>query len=165
MHTPDYSGRPDYLSEAPALARKFTEFSLAVGGVAEIEPGIAHLVDLRASQLNGCVFCIDMHVKEAHLHGERELRLHHVAAWRESPLFTPRERAALAWTEALTVLAQGGVSDALWAEMHQHFDDRSLAALSFRVVAINGWNRLNIAYRTAPGARDAAYGLDRAGLS
>lgn len=153
-----------YREVAPALTRKFTEFALAVAGAEEIEQGLAHLVDLRASQLNGCAFCIDMHVKEARLHGDRELRLHHLATWRESPLFTPRERAALTWTEALTQIA-AGVPDALYAEVLAEFGERGLAALSFRVVAINGGNRLNVAFRTPPGALDALFGLDRAGLA
>ena len=163
MH--DAQPRLDYRQEAPALCRKFVEFGLAVGGASEIEQGLAHLVDLRASQLNGCAFCVDMHVKEARIDGERELRLHHVVTWRESPLFSPRERAALAWTEALTQLNPDGVSDALYAEMREHFDARALAALSFRVVAINGWNRLNVAFRTVPGSLDAMFGLERAGLA
>ena len=88
---------------------------------------LAHLVDIRASQLNGCAFCLDMHVKEAKLHGERELRLHHVAIWRESALFSLRERAALAWTETLTHLPSSGVSDAAYAEAREQFSEKELA--------------------------------------
>ena len=96
------------------LVRKYFAFSAAV----QMDETLAQLVDIRASQLNGCAFCLDMHVKQAKIRGERELRLHHVAIWRESPLFTPAERAALAWTEALTRIAPEGVSDAVYAEAH-----------------------------------------------
>src|SRR6185437_15735160 len=88
------------------------------------------LVNIRASQLNGCAFCLDMHVKEAKLHGERELRLYHVPIWRESPLFTPKERAALALTEALTHIAPTGISDELYAEVREQFGEKELAALT-----------------------------------
>jgi alkylhydroperoxidase family enzyme len=106
-----------------------------------------------------------MHVKEAKLHGERELRLYHVAIWRESPLFTPRERAALALTEALTRIAPTGVSDELYAEAREQFSEKELSTLIFRVIGINAWNRANVAVRTTPGAHDKAFGLDRAGLA
>jgi AhpD family alkylhydroperoxidase len=122
-------------------------------------------VDIRASQMNGCAFCLDMHVKEAKLHDERELRLHHVAIWRESPLFTPKERAALALTEALTEIAPTGISDELYAEVREHFSERELATLIFRVMTINAWNRGNVAVRSTPGAHDKALGLDKAGLA
>jgi alkylhydroperoxidase family enzyme len=105
-----------------------------------------------------------MHVKQARIHGERELRLHHVAIWRESPLFTPRERAALAWTEALTRIAPEGVSDALYAEAREQFSEEELSTLTFRVTAINGWNRMNVAFRTTPGSKDKVFGLDKAQL-
>jgi alkylhydroperoxidase family enzyme len=106
-----------------------------------------------------------MHVKEAKLHGERELRLYHVAIWRESPLFTPRERAALALTEALTQIAPTGVSDALYAELREQFSEKELSTLTFRVMGINAWNRANVAFRSTPGAYDKAFGLDKAGLA
>lgn len=106
-----------------------------------------------------------MHVKEARLHGERELRLHHVATWRESPLFTPKERAAVAFTEALTRIAPAGVSDELYSELREHFSEKELSTLAFRVIGINAWNRANVAFRTTPGAHDKAFGLDRAGLA
>jgi alkylhydroperoxidase family enzyme len=106
-----------------------------------------------------------MHVKEAKLHGERELRLYHVAIWRESPLFTPRERAALALTEALTQIAPTGVSDELYAELREQFSEKELSTLTFRVMGINAWNRANVAFRSTPGAYDKAFGLDKAGLA
>jgi AhpD family alkylhydroperoxidase len=156
--------RINYAQQSPELFRKYLDFSMANRSSSSIEKGIAHLVDLRASQLNGCAFCVDMHTKEARIDGERELRLHHVVVWRESPLFSPRERAALAWTEALTRLAPEGVSDALYAEVREQFGERELSDLTFLVMAINGWNRASIAFRAVPGSQDKAYGLDKAGL-
>jgi len=108
---------------------------------------------------------VDMHVKQARLQGERELRLHHVAIWRESPLFDARERAALAWTEALTQIPPTGISDNLYTEVRERFSEKELADLTFAVMAINGWNRANVAFRTVPGSMDKAYGLDKAGLA
>lgn len=152
--------RLDYPRHCPELFQRY----LAFGAAFHMDLVLAMLVDLRASQLNGCAFCLDMHVKQARLLGERELRLHHVAVWRESPLFSPKERAALAWTEGLTHIAPGGVSDEIYAEARSHFSEGELAELTFRVVSINGWNRLNVAFCTLPGSRDAAFGLDQAVL-
>ncbi len=156
--------RLDYAKRSPELFRKYLEFSLAIKKSA-LEQSLQDLVTLRASQLNGCAFCVDMHVKEATLHGERALRLHHVAVWHESPLFTPRERAALAWTEVLTRLPPHGVSDADYAAVSGHFNEPELADLSFAIVGINGWNRLAIGFAAVPGSQDRAYGLDKAGLT
>lgn len=160
-----HAPRLDYAEHAPELVKKLQALSMAIVGSGHIEGLLSYLVDIRASQLNGCAFCLDMHVKEAKLHGERELRLHHVAIWRESPLFTSKERAALALTEALTQLAPTGVSDALYAELREQFSDKELTALVFRVTAINAWNRVNVAFRTMPGSRDKAFGLDKAELA
>lgn len=156
--------RADYYSLSANLAKAYMAFSLAAKASA-IEPAIRDLVTIRASQLNGCAFCLDMHVKEAKLAGERELRLHHVAIWRESPLFDERERAALAWTEALTRLGEEGVSDTAYAAVRAVLSEKELSDLTFLVVAINGWNRLSIAFRPEVGSKDAAWGLDKAGLS
>src|ERR1044072_8512191 len=105
--------RVNFAQQSPELFKKFLDFSMALqSGV--IEEKIHDLVQIRASQINGCGFCLDMHVKEAKLHGESELRLYHIAIWRESPLFVPRERAALAWTEILTKLPDGGVPDDIY---------------------------------------------------
>jgi AhpD family alkylhydroperoxidase len=158
------SQRLNHTQQSPVLFKKFLDFSLAIKD-SSLDPALSHLIDIRASQLNGCAFCLDMHVKEAKLHGERELRLHHLAIWRESALFSARERAALAWTEALTRLAPEGVSDELYAQARAQFSEPELADLTYRVMAINGWNRASIAFRVAPGAYDAAYGLDKAGLA
>lgn len=155
--------RSHYAKHAPELVRKLTELGQrAAGGT--LEPILCDLVHIRASQLNGCAFCLDMHVKEAKIHGERELRLYHVAIWRESPLFSDRERAALEWTEALTKLSEGGVSDESYERVRAQFSDKELSELTFAVGIINTWNRLNVAFHTPPGALDAAYGLDKAGL-
>ena len=153
--------RLDYSQQSPDLFKKYLDFSMSF----RLDETLATLVDIRASQLNGCAFCVDMHVKQARIHGERDLRLHHVAVWRESPLFTPKERAALAWTEALTRLAPEGVPEAAYADICDHFSPEELSQLTFRVVAINGWNRLNAAFLPVPGAQDKMLGLDKAGLS
>lgn len=153
--------RLDYARLSADLFKKYLDFSLAF----KMDHGLALLVDIRASQLNGCAFCLDMHVKQARIYGERELRLHHVAIWRESPLFSPRERAALAWTEALTRIAPEGISDAAYAEALAQFGEQELSDLTWRVAAINGWNRMNVAFRNPPGSMDKLYGLDKAGLA
>jgi AhpD family alkylhydroperoxidase len=155
--------RLGYADQSPELFRKFLDFSLQMKSGA-VEESIRHLVDVRASQLNGCGFCVDMHVKEARIHGERELRLHHVAIWRESTLFSPRERAALAWTEVLTRLPEQGVPDDLYERVRTQFSDKEISDLTFAVMAINGWNRANVAFRTVPGSLDKPWGLDKANL-
>ena len=156
--------RINHMEQSPDLVKKLVAFSMAIAGGGQIERGLSHLVDIRASQMNGCAFCLDMHVKEAKLHGERELRLYHVAIWRESPMFTAKERAALALTEALTRIEPDGISDQLYAEASAQFTEKELSALIFRIAGINAWNRTNIAVRTLPGTQDKAYGLDKAAL-
>ncbi|MDM0046514.1 carboxymuconolactone decarboxylase family protein [Variovorax dokdonensis] len=156
--------RLNAMQHAPELFKKLVELgTLAKRGT--IEPAIFHLLEIRASQINGCAFCLDMHVKQARMHDERELRLHHLAVWRESPLFSARERAALAWTEALTQLGAHGVPDDVYASVREQFDEQELSALTFAVMTINAWNRLNVAFGTVPGVLDKAYGLDKAGLN
>lgn len=156
--------RLNYYQLSQEAAQQFAAFS----EVLHKNPFLAkigHLVTLRASQINGCTFCVDMHVKEAKLAGERELRLHHVAVWRESPLFDAKEKAILEWTEALTQLPPHGVPDELFDRVHQQLSDKELADLSFLVVGINGWNRLGVAFHSEPGSLDKQYGLDKAGLN
>ena len=116
-----------------------------------LEPSLLELVKLRASQINGCAYCIDMHWKDARARGESEQRLYGLMAWRESPYYTERERAALAWTEAVTLIADNHVPDDLYEEVRQHFNETELVNLTFALVAINGWNRLAISFRTEPG--------------
>lgn len=149
---------------APDLYKAYLAFSTAQK-TQGVDTVLQDLVNIRASQINGCAFCLDMHVKEAKIHGERELRLHHVAIWRESPLFSPRERAALAWTESLTRLGPEGVDDAVYEQARARFSEKELVQLTFAVMTINGWNRLSIAFRAQPGSLDAALGLTAAGLS
>ena len=156
--------RINYVHQAPELFKKFVEF----GGLVKdstIEEKIHDLVSIRASQINGCGFCVDMHVKQATIHGERPLRLHHLAIWRESTLFEPRERAALAWTEVLTTLPAQGVPDDVYERVRGQLSEKEITDLTFAVVGINGWNRLSIAFKNVPGSADAAFGLDKAGLS
>ena len=130
-----------------------------------IELAVRDLVNIRVSQINGCAFCVDMHVKEATLRHERPLRLHHLAIWRESGLFTPRERAALDWAEAVTALGPHGAPDALFDAVRAQLSEQEISDLTFSVMMINGWNRLSIAFRAEPGSQDAAFGLDKAGLN
>jgi AhpD family alkylhydroperoxidase len=117
-----------------------------------LEIGLLELVKMRASQLNECAYCIDMHSKDARAHGETEQRLYALSAWRETPFFTERERAALAWTEAVTLVGESHVPDDLFAETRRHFSDEELVNLTMAVVTINGWNRLSIAFRAVPGS-------------
>ena len=109
------------------------------------------LVRMRASQINGCAYCLDMHSKDARAAGETEQRLHGLAAWRETPYYSARERAALEWTEALTLVAETHVPDDVYERVREQFSEDELVHLSLAIVAINGWNRLNVAARTVPG--------------
>ncbi|MDD9271601.1 carboxymuconolactone decarboxylase family protein [Paenibacillus sp. GCM10023248] len=156
--------RLNYMQQSPELFKKMMEFSNAEKESA-IEEKILHLVHIRASQMNGCGFCLDMHVKQAKMHGESELRLYHTSIWRESTLFSPRERAALAWTEILTKLPEHGVPDELYERVRGQFSEKEISDLTFSVMAINAWNRVNVAFKTVPGSADAAFGLNKAGLS
>lgn len=155
--------RLNYIQQSPELFKAYLNFSQAIDGGA-VERSLLDLVSIRASQLNGCAFCLDMHVKEAKLHGERELRLYHVAIWRESTLFSPRERAVLEWTETLTQLPPHGVPDDVYARVREQLSEKELSDLTFAVMGINGWNRANVAFRTVPGSADKMFGLDKAGL-
>lgn len=157
------TSRINPFKSAPALTKAMSDFSNTVGNTA-LEKSLKHLVDIRASQLNHCAFCLDMHVKQAKIDGERELRLHHVSIWRESPLFSAREKVAFALTEALTRIGEHGVDEALYGELREHFSDNEISELTFKIAAINTWNRLMILSQMAPGALDSAYGLDRADL-
>jgi AhpD family alkylhydroperoxidase len=121
-----------------------------------LERSLLELVKLRASQINGCAHCIDMHTKELRADGESEQRLYLLDAWRESPFYSDRERAALAWTEALTLVTQDHVPDDVYAEACAQFTEQELANLTLAIVAINGANRLNIAFRTVPGSHRVA---------
>jgi AhpD family alkylhydroperoxidase len=156
--------RLNYLKQSPKLGQKLFEFSQALLGES-LPAGLMDVVNIRASQINGCAFCLDMHVKEAKIHGERELRLHHVAIWRESPLFSSKERAALEWTEAVTIIAGNDVPDELYQRVRKEFSEKELADLTFAIGTINFWNRLNVSFKTVPGSADEMLGLTKAGLS
>ncbi|KAB0454753.1 carboxymuconolactone decarboxylase family protein [Agrobacterium radiobacter] len=156
--------RLNYAQLSPQQFKALMDFSEEVKN-GSIESSIIDLVDIRASQLNGCTFCLDMHVKEATIHQERPLRLHHIASWRESQLFSPRERAALAWTEALTKLSDMGVADELYERVRGQFSEKEITDLTFQIMAINAWNRVSVAMRSIPGSADKAFGLDKAGLA
>ncbi len=156
--------RLNYAQQSPEFFKKISDLSMALGN-SVIEQKIRDLVNIRASQINGCAFCLDMHVKEAKIHGESELRLHHVAIWRESTLFIPRERAALAWTEALTRLPEGGIPDDLYERVRGQLSEKEISDLTFSVMTINAWNRASIAFKAVPGSADKLYGLDKAGLN
>ena len=116
-----------------------------------LEHPLLELVKMRASQINRCAYCLDMHSKDARAAGETEQRLYALNAWRETPFYNERERAALAWTEALTRIAQDEVSDALYAEVRKQFSEKEIVDLSLAIIAINGWNRLAIPFRATPG--------------
>ena len=118
---------------------------------AGLEHALLDLVRMRASQINGCAYCLDMHSKDARANGETEQRLYGLDAWRETAYYTARERAALEWTEALTLVAESRVPDEVFERVRQQFSEDELVHLSLAVVAINGWNRLNVAARTVPG--------------
>ena len=109
------------------------------------------LVRMRASQINGCAYCLDMHSKDARAEGETEQRLYTLSAWRETPFFTDRERAALDWTEALTLITEGHAADEVYETVKQQFSDEELVNLTVAIIAINGWNRLAIGFRNVPG--------------
>ncbi len=121
-----------------------------------LEPALRELVKTRASQINGCAYCLDMHTKDARAHGETEQRLYALNAWRETPFYTARERAALEWTEHLTLIAGKEVSDDLYNRVREHFSEQEIILLTLAVVQINGYNRLAIAFRAPAGAYQSA---------
>jgi len=143
--------RIDYYKVAPAGA------SQAMLGLEHyvrncgLEHQLLELVKMRASQINGCAYCIDMHSKDARAAGETEQRLYALNAWRETPFFTDRERAALEWTESLTLISTNHVPDELYERVSKHFTEAEMVNLSLAVIAINGWNRLAISFRSVPG--------------
>jgi AhpD family alkylhydroperoxidase len=136
-----------------------------------LESSLLELVKMRASQINGCAYCLDMHSKDARAAGETEQRLYVLNAWREAPFYSDRERAALAWTEAVTLISEGGTTDELFATAREHFSESELVALTMAIVAINGWNRLAISLRGSevgsyqPRARPAAAAGNGAALA
>ncbi len=142
--------RVEYAKVAPGARDAMLGLEKYVHGTG-LEPALLELVKIRASQINGCAYCLDMHTKDARARGETEQRLYAVAAWHEAPFFTDRERAALAWTEAVTLVSGAHVPDAAFDEARRHFSEKELVDLTLAIVAINGWNRLAVAFRTVPG--------------
>lgn len=147
--------RFNYVGVAPGVYKAMGAVEGYLGECG-LEESLLHMVKLRASQLNGCAYCLDMHWKDLRAIGETEQRLYSLDAWRECPFYSDRERAALAWTEAVTRVADGHVDDAVYEEVRQHFTERELADLTFAVAAINTWNRLAIAARVVPGSYQPA---------
>jgi AhpD family alkylhydroperoxidase len=135
----------------PAAYKALYGLELYVKHSGKIEPGLLHLMKMRASQINGCAYCLDMHSKDARANGETEQRLYLLNAWREAPFYTDRERAALAWTEALTRVADTHAPDDVYEEARRQFSEDELVALTMAIVAINGWNRLAIGFRAEVG--------------
>ena len=142
--------RIDYNKVAPAARAAVLGLERYVRS-SGLDPALVLLVKLRASYVNGCAYCVDMHAKDARAAGESEQRIYAVPVWRETPFFTPRERAALAWAEAVTGLGRMGVPDAAFEEARTEFSESELVDLTMAVVAINAWNRLAVSFRTEPG--------------
>lgn len=140
------------LSEVYGAMRGLEDTVRACG----LEISLLELVRMRVSQINGCAYCLDMHSKDARAAGESEQRLYALSAWRETPFYTERERAALAWAEALTCISETGVPDELYEGVRQHFSEKEVAMLTLAIVAINGWNRFAISFRSVPGSYQPA---------
>ena len=147
--------RINYSKVAPGAYRAMSGLEKAVRE-SGLEPSLLDLIRLRASQINGCAYCLDMHWKDARARGESEQRLYSLDAWRETSYYTERERAALAWTEAVTQITGNHVPDELYEQVRLHFSEEELVNLTLAVVAINGWNRIAISFRTEPGTYQPA---------
>ena len=141
--------RLDAMKTAPEGYKAMLGLQAYVNG-SGLEHSLLELVKIRASQLNGCAFCLAMHTRDARKAGESDERMHLLAAWREAGVFSARECAALAWTEAVTLVADGHVPDEVYEQARGVFDERELVDLTFAIVAINGWNRLSVAFRRPP---------------
>jgi AhpD family alkylhydroperoxidase len=142
--------RLEYPKVAPGVMAAMGGLERYLAGCG-LEASLLDLVRLRASQMNGCAYCIDIHAKDARASGETEQRLYALSAWHETPFYSARERAALAWTEALTLIADSHAPDEVYESVRQQFSEKELADLTLAIVAINGWNRLAIGFRTVPG--------------
>jgi AhpD family alkylhydroperoxidase len=142
--------RVNYKATLPAGYRAMVELG-RVGGQSALEPALLELVKLRASQLNGCAYCLDMHSKDARALGETQQRLDLLTAWREAPVYSVRERAALGWCESITLLAESGAPDQVYDELSASFTPEEQVALTIAIVAINGWNRLAVGFRSPVG--------------
>ena len=142
--------RLDYRQASPKGIEAFRRLEIHVRD-SGLEASLLELVRIRASQINGCAYCLDMHTKDARAAGESEQRLHTLSAWRETPFFSERERAALAWTEALTLISQTNAPDEVYNELRNHFTDLEIVNLSYAITTINAWNRLAIGFRAQAG--------------
>ncbi len=142
--------RIDPYKQAPAAAKILLDLEHYLKNCG-LEPSLLDLVKMRSSQINGCAYCIDMHSKDARAAGETEQRLYELDAWRETPFYSDRERAALAWTEAVTLVSQTHVPDDVYNEARAHFSEQELVNLTLAVATINVWNRLAISFRAVPG--------------
>jgi len=147
--------RIDYMKVAPSAAKAMLGLQAAVDH-SGLEQSLIELLKLRASQLNGCAYCIDMHSKDAMAMGETAQRLFLLDAWHEAPFYSARERAALAWCETLTLIAERGAPDEVFEEVQKEFSDEEIANLTLAIVAINGWNRFSIGFSVEPGTYDPA---------
>jgi len=151
------TSRLDPFAAAPAMMKSWMGTSMAVA--AGLDQGLARLVEIRASQINGCANCLNMHTAEARANGETEQRIYLLSAWREAPCYTDRERAALAWTEALTRLSEGDTHEAVRPALDAHFTEEEQVKLTLMINIINGWNRLAVGFglwADQPAARAAA---------
>ncbi len=142
--------RPNYKRQAPELAKAMA----ALDNTVDFDPALRELVKLRASQINGCAYCVDRHWSIAERAGETEQRLHAVVVWHEAPFFTARERAALALCEAVTLISENQVPDRIWGEASKHFDDDEITQLLFAIITINAYNRLAISTGMQPPRSD-----------
>jgi AhpD family alkylhydroperoxidase len=142
--------RIDYTKLSPGGYKAMLGLELYLNR-SSLEKKLLHMIKLRVSQINGCAFCLDMHWKDLQAEGESEQRMYSLDAWRETDYYSDRERAALAWAEAITKVTEGHVPDEVFEATRQHFSEQEMADLTFAVVAINGWNRLSIAFRVVPG--------------
>lgn len=142
--------RLEYQKVAPEALKGMLELETYVHH-SGLERSLYELVKTRASQINGCAYCLDMHTKDARKYGETEQRLYALSAWRETPFYSERERAALEWTEALTLVSQNHISDELYDRVKAQFTEKEMVALTMSIVAINGWNRLAIGFKAIPG--------------
>jgi AhpD family alkylhydroperoxidase len=149
--------RIDYQNASPNAVKAMMALEAAVQQTG-LEPSLIELVKMRASQINGCAYCLDMHSNDARARGETEQRLYLLNAWREAPFYTDRERAAREWTESLTLISENHVPDAVFETVRKQFSEEELANLTLAVVAINGWNRIATSFRVVPGEYVSPHG-------
>ena len=147
--------RLEYAKASPEAAKAMIQLESVVRR-SGIDPHLLELIKIRASQLNGCAYCIDMHTKDARAKGETEQRIYALDAWRETPFFSNKERAALAWTEAITNIQTGHAPDAVYEELSGHFSEGEMVNLTLAITTINAWNRIAIAFRSVPGSYQPA---------